>query len=177
MKSLAEITETHAPLPLGSQIQNLQATGAGNVHVIAQGLAIRTAPLQELPPGLRDARKKIDEAQTQKDAAESELNARLADWQRYQSLLADIAERRKHLAFAEERLALAKSAVAQLPANFLTIPHIGKPGAWAGAIEMIRDSILCERLAKLLPLWIERETAAVAELEAQAVKLERQYGE
>lgn len=175
MKTLAEITEEHAPLPLGTQIQNLQTNGGGNVHDIARGIAARSCPLDELPEWMRGPRAEWDAAKAAEAEKSRKYDERLRDWETYQNLLNQISDRRKHLAFAEERLSLAKSAVAQLQSNFVAIQRIGEPGSWVGAVEVIRDALVCRELVKLLPVWIERETAAIEELEQQAEALAKRY--
>jgi hypothetical protein len=175
--NLTKLVEEHAPHPLGAQIQEQQNAGAGNCNVLAQKIAVRSCPLGELPEGLREARAELDAAETAKTEASRKMDERLRDWGTYQNLLNEISERRKHLAFAQERHALAKDAVTQLPANFLAIPRIGEPAAWAGAIELVRDALVCRELVKLLPPWIEAESAELDKLSAAASKLEEQYGE
>jgi len=175
--NIQTLTEEYASHPLSETIQARQAAGAGNCHTIVRDIAVRTCPASELPPGLRDARQKVDEKDAEKALADRELTARLAAWEHYQSGLVEIADRRKHLDFASERLALAKDAVSQLQTNFAAIQRIGHPETWAGAIEMVRDAVLCEKLVELLPVWIGRETREVEKLEGEAARLERQYGE
>jgi hypothetical protein len=172
MNRLAEITEQYAGHPLSEQFQQMP----GNANVNAQRVAVRSCPLDELPGWLRKPRAELDAAETTKTAASRKVDERLRDWETYQTTLAEIADRKKHLDFAQGRLALAQDAAAQLQTNFMAIQRIGQPQAWTSAVELIRDAGLCKELVRLLPAWIEAESAAIAALEAAASELEKRYG-
>jgi chromosome segregation ATPase len=156
--------------------QEVAAANPGNqrpLNEVADELGVINATAEELPPVLREARKRLEEAARLKNEAEQGITEGVRAWRNYHSALAALAELRKTLAFGLQITETLRKVVDDLPAEF--------QAQWYGAhfsamLAKIATAQQAREALRLFPEAIKNLRARIAKAEAEIQALEKANG-
>ena len=171
----SELTK-HRPEPLSQTIADLAKTETdpGNVHALADRLAVESTPVADLPSWLRTEAKRKEKAQAEIEEADRATNAKLQAWTNYQSALSAAGEIRQDINAAQEILERCKAPTSKIFTDW--VPSRRLSVFLANAQNQILEAVFTERMALGLPETIKALKSRLAEAEAQIADAERTYG-
>jgi chromosome segregation ATPase len=167
----------HKPNHLGQEVADANPGNQRMPSEVADQLGVINAATEELPPVLREARKRLEEAARLKQEAEQGITEGVRAWRAYHSALDLLAELRKDLAIGLQAVEELRGMVANLPAEFeaqcfvkLRACRFPVLLAQIAAAQQAREAL------KFFPEAIKNLRARIAKAEAEIAEMEKVNG-